>query len=122
MRPSPSITGAGQGRAGSGSGEPAPLRAGTPAKGTRGRGGRTGAPAPQRLEASPRHIKGKVDRDILFHGQVREEGLEKLPEPRQQRSWALSSPSHPANPRLPPGQSEDIKKKAPNRIDTPPPP
>lgn len=133
MSPSPSITRSGQGQPPAGGTQPrsgtrpASTRSGDTAKAEWARGGRTGVPAPQRLEAGLRaNMKGKMERENLFHGQLREEGLKEpeLPEPGQQRSrsGAGHPPPHPASPRLPPGQSEDIKKKAPNRIDTPPPP
>lgn len=58
-------------------------------------------------------------RESLFHGQVREEGLGE-PELLSQGSGGAECPRpHPTIPHLPPGQSKDLKKKAPNRIDTP---
>lgn len=103
MRPSPSITRRWAGPARLGGASPAPGWD-EAAEGTWGRAGRTGVPAPQRPEGSPRtNVKGKMERDNLFHGQVREEGLEEpeLPEPRQQRSWAPSSPPLPIPSRQP---------------------
>lgn len=102
MSPSPSITRSGQGQPPAGGTQP---RSGTRPPSTRSRdtakaewarGGRTGVPAPQRLEAGPRaNIKGKMERENLFHGQLREEGLK---EPGQQRSRAPSSPSCQPSP------------------------
>lgn len=108
MSPSPSITRSGQGQPPAGGTQP---RSGTRPPSTRSRdmaewarGGRPGVPAPQRPEAGPRaNIKGKMERENLFHGQVREEGLKEpeLPEPGQQRSRAPSSPScQPSPPHL----------------------